>query len=1061
MEPDELDTDRFERRVLEARQATADGHPVRAIPQLTDALDLWRGPALVDVRDLSAARAEILRLEELHAIAYEELAEARLALGEHALVVDVLPTAIRRYPLREKLTACLMVALYRCNRPSDALGAYAELARQLDGQLGVTPSKALRKLEEDVLLQLSSLDFVPSRAETGSPMHLHPPAARMIGRREELRDLLEGLQDSSEHHAFLITGPAGIGKTTFVGELSKRMERKGLRAIAGFCELYPSRPYEPICQLLQRLVNVSSPDDIAPTEVESILRLDESASAPASSEGSGLTARFHVFEAVASYIRHHCTDDTVLIVEDLHWIDRPTLLMLRHILRHPALAHIRFIGTYRDDDIGGERLELIHSLVSPAQCQVMRLRPFLDTEARSLVQTIAPPESVAILADHAAALCDATHGNPFFLRELLRELDDECVKLTNTAELFNALSTIAPVGVRALVDRRLARLSPEGTDLAYSAAILSEGISTELLADICELSPDAVLTLVEECLAARLLVEDQYAFDRFLFPHALVRNAVYVSIPPERRPELHRRTADALVQHPNENVRPATIARHFCEAAVLGLQSEAAKYAELAGSEADNHVMFSQAAHWYAQAIRWLPADRSATELGRLELALGRALANDKQGDRAREAFLRSADAARQAGDSVLLIDVALAADGPWISGSEFRVLALSLLEEALEHLDEEDVDRRVRALVHMASVLYYVDPVREGEVVRQAIELASGTSNPGTIATAQVALHRWLTHDTKARMERLALSREACCSIAPDGQTSGLFLQHQREYLSDLLENAMIPEFQSALLEYEGHAKRVGSPPDIYWSNVLRATEATLFGDLASAEQLARGAALRGYELEQLSDGAFLLQRFIIRYQQARLAEELPVLRQVSKAQSVFRAGAALAATALSETGRHEQANRVVWEALGANGDGLPRDVFWLAAVALFSGVAARGQDMRIQELLSRLLSPYADHLVVFGVGGAVLGSAHYWLGLLAWAVGDHAEATDHFLCAKAAADRIEAPFWSAQAAIEASRVLRTNASTETGDEAEQLAQFALSTAHRLDFGRILRELT
>jgi DNA-binding SARP family transcriptional activator len=137
------------------------------------------------VRDLGAARGEILRLEELHGVAYEELAEARIVLGEHALVTDVLAGAIQKYPLREKLTECLMVALYRCGRPSDALGVYSEFATRLDEELGLNPSKALRKLEEDILLQRSSLDFVAPRAGVGPPIHLHTPAIRMIGRRQD------------------------------------------------------------------------------------------------------------------------------------------------------------------------------------------------------------------------------------------------------------------------------------------------------------------------------------------------------------------------------------------------------------------------------------------------------------------------------------------------------------------------------------------------------------------------------------------------------------------------------------------------------------------------------------------------------------------------------------------------------------------------------------------------------------------------------------------------------------------------------------------------------------
>ena len=102
VEPDELDMQRFERLVVLAREADAHGDPAAAVPCLTEALDLWRGPALADARDLSATRSEVARLEELRVVAIEELAEVRLALGEHALAVDSLTAAIKEHPLRER-----------------------------------------------------------------------------------------------------------------------------------------------------------------------------------------------------------------------------------------------------------------------------------------------------------------------------------------------------------------------------------------------------------------------------------------------------------------------------------------------------------------------------------------------------------------------------------------------------------------------------------------------------------------------------------------------------------------------------------------------------------------------------------------------------------------------------------------------------------------------------------------------------------------------------------------------------------------------------------------------
>ena len=669
LEPAELDTERFERQVLIARQANAAGDPGGAIPQLTEALDLWRGPALSDARDLSVVRSEMARLDELRGVAVEELASARLALGEHALVIDVLLGSTEMFPLREKLTASLMVALYRSGRAAEALRAYAELAGRLDDQLGVVPSPALRSLEEDILLQRPSLDLgAATPSSVIGHKRLHPPTLPMIGRHKELRGLIAHLQQphGGRQRLFLIVGAAGIGKTTLINELRDRMEQDNAHVFIGTCNLHPAEPYEPVGHIFRQMVElravrnapISNSADSSPLkDALSTLRLGE----------GGAGARFRLYESVTGSLARHCTPGTILAFEDLHWADRPTLLLLRHLVRHPALVDASFVATFRDDDISGERLELVLSAAPPSRCRIECLSPFQEVEVRSFVQAIAPPENVQLLAEHAGDLRNVTDGNPFFLRELLRELDEESVKLRNKSDLFAALSTIAPDGICALIERRIERLTPLSRDVLYAAATLSENISTDLLGRVTGLNTDLVCDAVEECLAARLLVEDLRDLDRFLFPHAMVRNAVYASIPDQLRIDLHRRVAYALVRYGDENTQAATIAHHFCEAAPLGLNSEIATYTRLAAREAEGHLMFSQAAEWYEKAIALsLPVEKGDEGLSRLYLALGRAYANDKQPGHARQAFLCAADAARRARDSAMLVDVALAADGPW-----------------------------------------------------------------------------------------------------------------------------------------------------------------------------------------------------------------------------------------------------------------------------------------------------------------------------------------------------------------------------------------------------------
>lgn len=590
LEPNELDIERFERLVLAARQANGSGTAGAAVPLLTEALDLWRGEALADVCGLSAGRMERERLGELRAVAFEELAEARLALGEHALLVDVLATAIELFPLREELTARHMLALYRSNRPQDALRSYALLGRRLD-ELGLVPSETLRRLEEDILLERSSLDYHrPLRSD--APTHLHGPSTRMIGRRDELR-AVAGLLDAptgERPRMGVITGPDGIGKTVLTNELCSRAGRAGVRCLVGTCHATPGVAYEPLQQILGEPV-VTTPPAGFPGGASLVAR-----------------TRFELFESVAARLAARCPDTSVVVVEDLHKADRSTLVMLRHLLRHRALADVCFICTYRDDLGAYARSTLIDELVSSSHGVVEHLPPLQEAEVRSLVRETAPPEIVEFLAEHAAVLRRVTAGSPLHLRELLRALDEYPIPAEQlSSEVPATVARIAAGGLAELVGRRLDQLSPAGRELISTAAVLRGTISTDLLAEIGGRPAETTLTVLEECLATRLLVEDRVRPDSFSFPHDLVRDAVVEKEPPGRRGLLHLRVARVLARRPQ--VAPALVASHFLEALVLGgehldeaqsgeCRRQAAGFSELAAVDAERQFMFAEASEW-------------------------------------------------------------------------------------------------------------------------------------------------------------------------------------------------------------------------------------------------------------------------------------------------------------------------------------------------------------------------------------------------------------------------------------------------------------------------------
>ena len=121
-----------------------------------EALELWRGPPLVEFGRFEFARLEADRLEELHAVALEGLVEARLSCGEHGEVIAAITALVAANPLRERPRRLLMLALYRSGRHAEALGAYRDACAALD-EIGLQPGPELRQLEEAILRHDASL----------------------------------------------------------------------------------------------------------------------------------------------------------------------------------------------------------------------------------------------------------------------------------------------------------------------------------------------------------------------------------------------------------------------------------------------------------------------------------------------------------------------------------------------------------------------------------------------------------------------------------------------------------------------------------------------------------------------------------------------------------------------------------------------------------------------------------------------------------------------------------------------------------------------------------------
>jgi predicted ATPase/DNA-binding SARP family transcriptional activator len=214
-DPDLVDAHRFQAAAAKAR-ATVD--PVKRSALLGEALELWRGAALADFADEPFTRAAIARLEELRLAALEDHAEVRLELGEHGVLAAELGDLCAAHPLRERLRAAHMRALYRSGRQTEALESYEALRTMLADELGLDPSSELAALHQAILVQSPELDAprpaqpAPAVAATAvrPRTNLHAPPSRLIGRDDAVTEIRARL---ASDRLVTLTGPGGVGKT--------------------------------------------------------------------------------------------------------------------------------------------------------------------------------------------------------------------------------------------------------------------------------------------------------------------------------------------------------------------------------------------------------------------------------------------------------------------------------------------------------------------------------------------------------------------------------------------------------------------------------------------------------------------------------------------------------------------------------------------------------------------------------------------------------------------------------------------------------------------------------
>ena len=824
-----------------------------------------------------------------------------------------------------------------------------------------------------------------------------------VGRAAQLEQLHASWEDTSRDQGRVVAlvGEPGIGKTRLAARVAARAHADGGVVLYGRADEESVSPYQPFVEALRHYAahRAGLTDEIplpaAPAEeLASLVPELGPCTAPTAVRGEQTRerSRHELFDAVVRLLLHAAGSQRLLLVlEDLHWADVPTLLMLRHLLRRGAGSRLLVIATYSDleADAGGPLGHVLADFRREAGMESIRLRGLRRSEAAALVAA-----HVGGSADDALAsrLFDQTGGNPFFIEELL-----------HTAPAAPAACVAVPEGVKDVIGRRLDRLAPATLETLTLAAVLGSDFRLATLQAVAaDQMQDDLIASLEAAVAARLILEDPEEVDRFSFTHALVRQTLYERPIASRRLRLHRRVAVAL-EAAALPVHPAELAHHYFQAREVGGAAKAIVYSlQAAGARQAAHAYEDAAAHYERAlaALKIVNRDDAAARCDVL-LALGAARWQASEPD-PRSTFVEAVELARRLASPGRLARAALGAGGRFYAPGATDEAYIELLEEALTALEPGDSVLRVRLLARLAEKLVFAQPPeRAGELAADAVGMARRLGEAGALAAALMGRHAALLH-AEHTQERRRVGEQAL-ALAGELAARELGALGRHWLLYDLAETGELEEARRRHAELDLLADELQQPLYRHSSLTWRGVWAALAGRFEEAERIARESVrLAEHAGAPDAQAHFTAQLVAVRREQGRLHELLPEIERLAGAQPAASAWRSVLPLAYLDAGDRTRARAAYDGALGGGAATIPRTMFWLTAMGSLAEAAAQLRDPDGGAQLYAELEPYADRLVQWSFTGNA-GSVHRLLGRTAAVAGWHDRASAHFEAAVA----------------------------------------------------------
>ncbi len=818
---------------------------------------------------------------------------------------------------------------------------------------------------------------------------------QLLGREREMATLVDAISsaEAGQGRLVLLSGDAGIGKTRLADAVAVEARRRGARVLWGRCwEAGGAPAYWPWLQAIRAYIDEVDADTLLRTTGTSARNI---AHLVPEIQGliPGLTpialdeteaSRFAMFEAVSRFIRAIAVSrPTVMILDDLHAADEPTLRLLLFLASEMIDSRLLIVATYRENELDRDDPRAVLLGEADRSPIALRLtpRPLTAEEVARYVEAAAGPLPTPGVAE---AIYRGTEGNPLFVAEVVRLLADEGRLASSTDAPGRPMSI--PAGVRAVLGRRLARLSEPCRELLGRACVFGVDVPIELLARVEDASVEEIADRLEEAVGARVLNQPAGLGASWRFSHALIREVLYTALPASARLRLHRRIGEALEQSIVDGREPplAELAHHFA-AARAGQQ--AVMYAERAAEQATAIYAHEEAVRLYRLALA--VADLDDALHCRLLLGLGEAATRAGDQPTAREAFLAAAAFADRLNLVAELARAAIGYGGRYVwrrAGDDEKLIPL--LERALTSLRPSDDRLRILIQARLAGALRdEPDLGPRAALSAAALEGARRLGHAPTLVAALLSRYTAiLGPDSLSEMAELSDEAMRVARAAGDPE---LLADSQLNVI--LLANTFGDgEAIRSEVERAGRlARELHQPSNLWFYGVQRTNLALIEGRLADVEALlpeTRNFGERGQAWD--ARFAYAVGLFMLRREQERLSEIVDMIRAAVEDYPGYRLFTGVAAFVEAVAGNRQEAVRILRRVASDDFAFIPRDWGWLFGMSFLAEAALVLDDQAIATALGERLRPYSG-MFATGSGDISGGPVDLTLGRLAAASG------------------------------------------------------------------------